>query len=91
MAKQRVSLGLSVDELSAISGMSPRQVMAVEAISGQESITPDTQRMLRLYARKVGLPDVMSNEPKPPVSANPTMLCPVPPFLLKQPSVTVDG
>ena len=87
LASQRRQLGLAIEDIAATTGMSPRQVVAIEALSMGPVPTADMQRMLRLYARKVGLAaeieqcidgKVRSAEPPPATEAT------IPRFLLKQ-------
>ena len=94
LSRQRRQLGLAIEDIAATTGMSARQVMAIEALSAQQEPTADIQRMLRLYARKVGLlaeieqgidGKVRSAEPPPATETA------IPRFLLKQATPPAEG
>jgi transcriptional regulator with XRE-family HTH domain len=55
LARRRHALGLSIDDIAATTGMSARHVSAIESSAEQFAAPVDMSRMIRLYARKVGL------------------------------------
>jgi len=85
LARQRKKLGLEVEDVSASTGMSVRQVIAIEAGAEQFASSAEMNRMIRLYARKLGVPveaDALGAAPRrldPEIVAPP----PIPQFLLK--------
>lgn len=87
LARQRNLLGLSIEDIASSTGMSARQVTAIEAGAFQLASTVEMNRMVRLYARKLGVTvdtdagrsfihDRQAGVPLTPVS--------IPRFLLKQ-------
>ena len=92
LARQRILLGMSLDDMAATTGMSVRQLTAIEA--GADSITSPTEmgRMLRLYARKLG---VSLDVEQVCVDAGPGIAAlnappPIPRFLLKPTAARAD-
>ena len=88
LARQRRLLELSVEDIAASTGMSVRQVVAIESNAEPFASPAEMSRMLRLYARKMGV-SVESDMavpsltcPQAPVGGTPS---PIPHFLLKQP------
>jgi transcriptional regulator with XRE-family HTH domain len=85
LARQRKTLGLEVEDVSASTGMSVRQVLAIEAGAEQFASPAEMNRMIRLYARKLGVlvdTDTFGVAPRrldPEVVTPP----PIPRFLLK--------
>ncbi len=55
LARQRNLLGISADDIAAATGMSLRQITAIEADTHQFAAPADVNRMIRLYARKLGV------------------------------------
>ncbi len=93
LAQQRHTLGMSIEDIAATTGMSSRQVVAIEANADQFASPPEMTRMIRLYARKVGLamdadllPSVHGRTEEPAVVPPP----PIPQFLLKQKASRAD-
>lgn len=87
LARQRDALGLAIENIAAATGMSERQVRAIEASADQFAAPVEMERMIRLYARKVGL----AIEAEHTAAATPGVepqasaaLPPIPRFLLKQ-------
>jgi transcriptional regulator with XRE-family HTH domain len=63
LAIQRKQMALSVEDVAATTGMSVRQVLAIEAGAEQFASASEMSRMIKLYARKLGLliePDAIS-------------------------------
>lgn len=92
LARQRKTLGLEVEDVSASTGMSVRQVLAIEAGAEQFASPAEMNRMIRLYARKLGVlvdTDTFGVAPRrldPEVVTPP----PIPRFLLKPEAGRVD-
>ncbi len=92
LSKQRRQQGLSVEDIAATTGMSVRQVLAIEAGAEQLASAAEMNRMIRLYARKLGMlvePDpaaLASRRLEPEVITPP----PIPRFLLKHEAVRPD-
>ncbi len=85
LARRRHALGLSIDDIAATTGMSVRHVMAIESGAEQFAAPVDMSRMIRLYARKVGLSAGneglgMKSRSEVPAGLTPP---PIPHFLLK--------
>lgn len=55
LARQRELQSLTVEDIAVLTGMSTRQVMAIEADALQFPSTVEAKRMVRLYARKLGV------------------------------------
>ena len=85
LARQRKQLGLAVEDIAATTGMSVRQVLAIEAGAEQFASAAEMTRMIRLYARKVGvLMDTdIANTPSRRLVPEVVTPPPVPRFLLK--------
>ena len=89
LANQRKLLGMSVEDIAATTGMSVRQVLAIEAGADQFASAAEMSRMIRLYARKLG----MLVEPDPAALAarrlDPEVVTPlpIPRFLLKHEAI----
>ena len=86
LAKQRRQLGLSVEDIASATGMSVRQVLAIEAGAEQLASAAEMSRMIRLYARKLGIlvepdPGALASRRLDPAVVTPA---PIPRFLLKQ-------
>ncbi len=85
LSKQRRQQGLSVEDIAATTGMSVRQVLAIESGAEQLASAAEMSRMIRLYARKLG----MLVEPDPVALASRRLESevmtppPIPRFLLK--------
>ena len=82
---RRRQLGLAVEDIAATTGMSVRQVLAIEAGAEQFASAAEMTRMIRLYARKLGvlvetdMANIASRRLDPEVITPP----PIPRFLLK--------
>jgi len=93
LAQQRHLLGMSIEDIAATTGMSSRQVVAIESNADQFAAPVEMSRMIRLYARKVGLSmdaDLMASargQTEAPVVIAPP---PIPQFLLKQKASRAD-
>jgi len=93
LARQRRVQGLSVEHIAASTGMSVRQVVAIESNAEHFAAPAEMGRMLRLYARKMGMSvesDMAAASPafpQAPVVGTPS---PIPHFLLKQPLTRAD-
>jgi transcriptional regulator with XRE-family HTH domain len=85
LARQRKQLGLAVEDIASTTGMSVRQVLAIEAGAEQFASAAEMARMIRLYARKVGvLMDTdIANTPSRRLVPEVVTPPPVPRFLLK--------
>ena len=85
LAKQRRQLGLAVEDIASSTGMSIRQVLAIESGAEQFASAAEMNRMGRLYARKLGI----LVEPEPTglaarrLDPEVVTLPPIPRFLLK--------
>lgn len=96
LSSRRRALGLSIDDLASSTGMSPRQLRAIESLSTLPPESAELRRMLLLYARKTGLlPEVehflagCAHRAGPsPVQAPEAS---IPRFLLKQSLAGSDG
>ena len=92
LAKQRRQLGLAVEDIASSTAMSVRQVLAIESGAEQFASAAEMSRMIRLYARKLGMlvePDpaaLASRRLEPEVITPP----PIPRFLLKHEAVRPD-
>ena len=92
LARQRILLGMSLDDMAATTGMSIRQLSAIEAGADTFASSTEMGRMLRLYARKLGVSlDVEhgrmnAGTDAPAVIAPP----PIPRFLLKPTASRAD-
>jgi transcriptional regulator with XRE-family HTH domain len=87
LAQQRHLLGMSIEDIAATTGMSARQVVAIEANADQFAAPIEMSRMIRLYARKVGLvmdADLMGPGRGRMAAPAPVTPPPIPQFLLKQ-------
>ena len=93
LARQRHLLGLSIEDIAATTGMSMRQVIAIESNANQFASPVEMSRMIRLYARKLGLAidaDAMAGSGalnEAPARVAPP---PIPRFLLKQTATRPD-
>ena len=86
LAKQRKQLGLTVEDIASSTGMSVRQVLAIESGDEQIASAAEMSRMIRLYARKLGIlvepdPAALASRRLDPQVVTPP---PIPHFLLKQ-------
>ena len=92
LSTQRRQQGLSVEDIAATTGMSVRQVLAIEAGAEQLASAAEMSRMIRLYARKLGMlveldpAALVSRSLEPEVITPP----PIPRFLLKHEAVRPD-
>lgn len=85
LARKRKQLGLAVEDIASTTGMSLRQVLAIEAGAEQFASAPEMTRMIRLYARKLGVPvdtdaAAIASRPLEPEVITPPL---IPRFLLK--------
>ncbi len=92
LSDRRMALGLEIADVSRLSGMTPRQITAIERSEYQHfNSEQELARLLKLYAKKLDLdlrdPDLRRMMPFPEV-AQPAVdrEVMVPAFLLKQPS-----
>lgn len=85
LARQRKNLGLAVEDISSSTGMSVRQVLAIEAGAEQFASPAEMTRMIRLYARKLGVLVDTDNLGVVPRRLDPEVVTPppIPRFLLK--------
>ncbi len=85
LAKQRRQLGLAVEDIASSTGMSVRQVLAIESGADQFASASEMSRMIRLYARKLGIlvepdPAALASRRLDPEVVTPAL---IPRFLLK--------
>lgn len=92
LSDRRMALGLEIADVSRLSGMTPRQITAIERSEFQHfNSEQELARLLKLYAKKLdidlGDPDLSRLMPSP-VAAQPPVEREVmiPAFLLKRPS-----
>ena len=78
LARQRKNLGLAVEDISSSTGMSVRQVLAIEAGAEQFASPAEMTRMIRLYARKLGVLVDTDNLGMVPRRLDPEVLTPPP-------------
>ncbi len=87
LAQQRSLLGLSIEDIAWSTGMSARQVMAIETGARQLASPAEMKRMVRLYARKLGVTidtddsQRLSHDMEADAPVTPVL---IPRFLLKQ-------
>ena len=86
LARHRKQLGLAVEDIASSTGMSVRQVVAIESGAEQFASASEMSRMIRLYARKIGIlvepdPAMLASRRLDPEVVTPP---PIPRFLLKQ-------
>ena len=92
LSDRRTALGLEIADVSRLSGMTPRQITAIERSDFQHfNSEQELSRLLKLYAKKLdidlGDPDLSRCMPFPEAAQPPAEReVPVPAFLLKQPS-----
>lgn len=92
LARRRHALGMSIDDIAAMTGMSVRQVTAIESNAEQLASPAELTRMIRLYARKVGLSsgaDGLVAKPRSEARSGVTPP-PIPRFLLKPTSAHAE-
>lgn len=93
LARQRELQGLTVEDIAASTGMSARQVVAIEAGALQFASAAEANRMVRLYARKLGVmvdtddAGAASDDGSAAVPATPVA---IPRFLLKPSAACED-
>jgi cytoskeletal protein RodZ len=93
LAQQRHLLGMSIEDIAATTGMSARQVVAIESNADQFAAPVEMSRMIRLYARKVGLSmdtDLMGSARSRMAAPAAVTPPPIPQFLLKQKASRAD-